>query len=140
MTPAADVALTVLGLGLHHDPVAHETELLEPREQVVGEHLGRERGLVDPRRRRVELVGLHQVGRWRCGRRNVLGRPGREAMRTRTVDAEPRQHRRRWERSEIAEGPEPEPTQQIGERGALLGSRSHRVSQDHDRPWCEERR
>ena len=140
VTPAADVTLAVLRLGLHHDPVACETEPLEPREQVVGEHLGRERGLVDARRGRVELEGLHQVGGRRDGRCNVLGSTGREAMRMRAVDAEPREHRRRGERSEITERSEAEPAQQIGERGALLRSLPHRIAQDHDRPRREERR
>ncbi len=130
----------MLGLGLHHHPVAREAELVEALDETVGERLRRERGLVDTGRRRIELARLDEVGGRRRGRRGVLATTAREAVRVRAVEPEAAEHRRRGQRGEVTQGAQPESPQEIGEGGALVGPVAERLAEDGHRPRREERR
>ena len=102
--PATCKPLTVLGLGFDHHARAREPALVEPREQPVGEPLGRERGDVDARGGRIELGLLDEIGRRRDERRGgPASMPRDELVEHATFGAEAGQHRVGRERGDVAE-------------------------------------
>ena len=107
----------MLGLGFDHDARAREAALVEPGQQPIGEAFGRERGDVDAGRGRIELHLLDQIGR----RGHQHGRAGvetaRELVERAALHAEAGEHRVGWERGDVAEGPQPEPHEQVRELG-----------------------
>ena len=108
VAPAPGEPLAVLGLGFHHHLAARHPQLVESREEAVGEHLRRERGFVDAGRGRIELDGLHELGRHRRGDEIVLRRATCETVRTRAGHTEAREHRGVGKCGEVGEGAQAE--------------------------------
>ena len=124
VTPAADEALAVLGLGLHDDPIAREPEGPQALEQVVGEGLRDECRFVDTRTR-VDPARPSRPDREEAAPAVLSSRSHRSRAGARgTVDTEARQHRRTGQRGEVAQGPQTETSEEIRECDAVLTARS----------------
>ena len=117
-----------------------EAERVEVGEQPVGEHLGRERGLVDAHRRRIELDGLGQLLGRDGGHRVVLHLAAGPPVRVGAGWSETAEHRRLGQRRERAEGAQPETGEQVDELTPTSVHRVERTRQHRHRPRREERR